>query len=228
MEKKENKQDTFFLVFFVQRQHFLSCYWTMQSPALLHHDPSLAYLEQYQLGFQQFSVLFSLLEPWGFCTTKSTLSLWVFRLIDENQDGLVNFKEFCWAIGRFPRCTIFYSTSAAADLITSAAYCTFLLLQTLCAVALSQISWNSSSSCTCHQVSNEHGTKSAAANVNLTFSCDNLTPNPLCCCYLAAFLCNCIFGLNFWPISFTTYLQWLSTPTGSKFTRCKCLAYRIL
>uniref|UniRef100_A0A3B5MHE3 EF-hand domain-containing protein n=1 Tax=Xiphophorus couchianus TaxID=32473 RepID=A0A3B5MHE3_9TELE len=64
------------------------------SPALLHHDPSLAYLEQYQLGFQQFSELFSLLEPWAFCASKSTLSLWIFRLIDENQDGLINFKEF--------------------------------------------------------------------------------------------------------------------------------------
>uniref|UniRef100_A0A673A425 TBC1 domain family member 8B n=1 Tax=Sphaeramia orbicularis TaxID=375764 RepID=A0A673A425_9TELE len=81
-----------------KRQHFLSCYWTINSPALLHHDPSLAYLEQYQLGFQQFSILFFLLEPWAFCTTKSTLSLWVFRLIDENQDGLVNFKEFCCAL----------------------------------------------------------------------------------------------------------------------------------
>ncbi|XP_014852308.1 PREDICTED: TBC1 domain family member 8B isoform X1 [Poecilia mexicana] len=81
-----------------KRQHFLSCYWTMKSPALLHHDPSLAYLEQYQLGFQQFSELFSLLEPWAFCASKSTLSLWVFRLIDENQDGLVNFKEFCYAL----------------------------------------------------------------------------------------------------------------------------------
>uniref|UniRef100_A0A3B3BG25 TBC1 domain family member 8B n=1 Tax=Oryzias melastigma TaxID=30732 RepID=A0A3B3BG25_ORYME len=81
-----------------KRQHFLSCYWTMKSPALLHHDPSLAYLEQYQLGFQQFSELFSLLEPWAFCTYKSSLSLWVFRLIDENQDGLINFKEFCCAL----------------------------------------------------------------------------------------------------------------------------------
>jgi len=46
-------------------------------------------------------VLFSLLEPWAFCSPKSTLSLWVFRLIDENQDGLVNFKEFCYALGEF-------------------------------------------------------------------------------------------------------------------------------
>ncbi|XP_077448863.1 TBC1 domain family member 8B isoform X3 [Stigmatopora argus] len=81
-----------------KRQHFLSCYWTMKSPALLHHDPSLAYLEQYQLGFQQFSLLFSLLEPWAFCANKSTLSRMLFRLIDDNQDGLVNFKEFCCAL----------------------------------------------------------------------------------------------------------------------------------
>ncbi|XP_047235269.1 TBC1 domain family member 8B [Girardinichthys multiradiatus] len=81
-----------------KRQHFLCCYWTMKSPALLHHDPSLAYLEQYQLGFQQFSELFFLLEPWAFCASKSTLSLWVFRLIDENQDGLINFREFCCAL----------------------------------------------------------------------------------------------------------------------------------
>uniref|UniRef100_A0A8C8FE13 TBC1 domain family member 8B n=1 Tax=Oncorhynchus tshawytscha TaxID=74940 RepID=A0A8C8FE13_ONCTS len=83
-----------------KRQHFLSCYWTMNSPVLLHHDPSLAYLEQYQLGFHQFSLLFSLLEPWSLCSGKDTLFLWAFRLLDENQDGLVNFKEFCCALGK--------------------------------------------------------------------------------------------------------------------------------
>ncbi|XP_062342298.1 TBC1 domain family member 8B isoform X1 [Osmerus eperlanus] len=81
-----------------KRQHFLSCYWTMNSPALLHHDPSLAYLEQYQLGLQQFRLLFSLLEPWSLSSSTDTLALWAFRLIDENQDGLVNFKEFCLAL----------------------------------------------------------------------------------------------------------------------------------
>ena len=71
----------------------------MNSPALLHHDPSLAYLEQYQLGLQQFRLLFSLLEPWSLSSSTDTLALWAFRLIDENQDGLVNFKEFCLALG---------------------------------------------------------------------------------------------------------------------------------
>uniref|UniRef100_A0AAY4AXZ5 TBC1 domain family member 8B n=1 Tax=Denticeps clupeoides TaxID=299321 RepID=A0AAY4AXZ5_9TELE len=80
------------------RQHFLSCYWTANSPALLHHDPSLAYLEQYQLGLSQYSLLFSLLQPWGPGTNTHSLALWAFRLIDENHDGLVNFKEFCGAL----------------------------------------------------------------------------------------------------------------------------------
>uniref|UniRef100_A0A4W5KV61 TBC1 domain family member 8B n=1 Tax=Hucho hucho TaxID=62062 RepID=A0A4W5KV61_9TELE len=83
-----------------KRQHFLSCYWMMNSPVLLHHDPSLAYLEQYQLGFHQFSLLFSLLEPWSLCSGKDALFLWAFRLLDENQDGLINFKEFCCALGK--------------------------------------------------------------------------------------------------------------------------------
>lgn len=115
-----------------QRQHFLSCYWTMKSPALLHHDPSLAYLEQYQLGFQQFTVLFSLLEPWMFCTNKSTLSLWVFRLIDENQDGLVNFREFCCALGEF---------HSSSHIPAAATYNGVSpVLQILCIVDRSQIS----------------------------------------------------------------------------------------
>uniref|UniRef100_A0AAY4B1Q1 TBC1 domain family member 8B n=1 Tax=Denticeps clupeoides TaxID=299321 RepID=A0AAY4B1Q1_9TELE len=83
-----------------KRQHFLSCYWTANSPALLHHDPSLAYLEQYQLGLSQYSLLFSLLQPWGPGTNTHSLALWAFRLIDENHDGLVNFKEFCGALGK--------------------------------------------------------------------------------------------------------------------------------
>ncbi|KAL4630846.1 TBC1 domain family member 8B [Arapaima gigas] len=78
-----------------KRQHFLSCYWTMSSPTLLHHDPSLPYLEQYQLGHSQFCSLFSLLAPWAHCGGREALSLWAFHLLDENQDGLVNFKEFC-------------------------------------------------------------------------------------------------------------------------------------
>ncbi|MBN3313684.1 TBC8B protein, partial [Atractosteus spatula] len=82
-----------------KRQHFLSCYWTMNSPILLHHDPSLPYLEQYQLSHHQFRALFLLLSPWAHCANLDALTLWTFRLLDENQDGLINFKEFCCALG---------------------------------------------------------------------------------------------------------------------------------
>lgn len=120
----------------------------MKSPALLHHDPSLAYLEQYQLGFQQFSELFSLLEPWAFCTYKSNLSLWVFRLIDENQDGLINFKEFCCALGGL------LSFLCPPESLLSSNY-VLLLLQTLYTPARSQTSWSFSLSCTFPQVSDD-------------------------------------------------------------------------
>ncbi|XP_063059931.1 TBC1 domain family member 8B [Engraulis encrasicolus] len=89
-----------------KRQHFLSCYWSAgsgssTSTALQNHDPSLPYLEQYQLGLGQFSALFLLLQPWslaaGHASTQA-LARWTFRLIDDNHDGLVNFREFCRAL----------------------------------------------------------------------------------------------------------------------------------
>lgn len=77
-----------------KKEHFLSCYWTMNSPALKHHDPSLPYLDQYRIDCQQFRVLYHLLSPWARCANRDSLALWTFRLLDENLDGLINFKEF--------------------------------------------------------------------------------------------------------------------------------------
>ncbi|XP_058857031.1 TBC1 domain family member 8B-like isoform X1 [Acipenser ruthenus] len=81
-----------------KKQHFLSCYWSMSGPALTHHDPSLPYLEQYQLGSGEFRALYCLLSPWAHCSSRDALALATFRLLDENQDGLVNFKEFCYGL----------------------------------------------------------------------------------------------------------------------------------
>ncbi|XP_051551744.1 TBC1 domain family member 8B-like isoform X1 [Myxocyprinus asiaticus] len=77
-----------------KRQHFVSCYWSVCNPALQNHDPSLPYLDQYQLGQSQFSSLFNLLQPWTTQTHTCTLARSAFRILDENGDGLVNFKEF--------------------------------------------------------------------------------------------------------------------------------------
>lgn len=71
-----------------------SCYWGSCSWASERHDPSLPYLEQYRIDSVQFAQLFSGLAPWVCGTHTSTLSARLFRLLDQNQDGLVNFKEF--------------------------------------------------------------------------------------------------------------------------------------
>uniref|UniRef100_A0A3P9P4R5 EF-hand domain-containing protein n=1 Tax=Poecilia reticulata TaxID=8081 RepID=A0A3P9P4R5_POERE len=60
----------------------------------LRHDPSLPYLEQYRIDPVQFAQLFSALSPWVCGSHTPTLSARLFRLLDQNQDGLVNFKEF--------------------------------------------------------------------------------------------------------------------------------------
>ena len=66
-----------------------------------HHDPSLPYLEQYQIDCQQFRVLYHLLSPLAHSANRDSLALWTFRLLDENSDCLINFKEFSSAIGRW-------------------------------------------------------------------------------------------------------------------------------
>uniref|UniRef100_A0A8C2GK00 TBC1 domain family member 8B n=1 Tax=Cyprinus carpio TaxID=7962 RepID=A0A8C2GK00_CYPCA len=82
------------------KAHFVSCYWSVCSPALQNHDPSLPYLDQYQLDQSQFSSLFNLLQPWTTHTHARSLARSAFRLLDENGDGLVNFKEFICGLGK--------------------------------------------------------------------------------------------------------------------------------
>ncbi|XP_068107148.1 TBC1 domain family member 8B isoform X2 [Hyperolius riggenbachi] len=81
-----------------KREHFLSCYWSLNNSSILsHHDPSLPYLEQYHVDCQQFRTLYHLLSPWAYSPSVDSLALWTFRLLDENSDGLINFKEFAFA-----------------------------------------------------------------------------------------------------------------------------------
>uniref|UniRef100_A0A3B3V273 TBC1 domain family member 9B n=1 Tax=Poecilia latipinna TaxID=48699 RepID=A0A3B3V273_9TELE len=77
-----------------QSKHMTSCYWGSSSSAAQRHDPSLPYLEQYRIDLVQFAQLFSALSPWVCGSHTPTLSARLFRLLDQNQDGLVNFKEF--------------------------------------------------------------------------------------------------------------------------------------
>ncbi|XP_006889958.1 PREDICTED: TBC1 domain family member 8B [Elephantulus edwardii] len=88
--------DELYLIF--KKELFVSCYWCPSCPVLKHHDPSLPYLEQYQIDCQQFRVLYHLLSPWAHSANRDSLALWTFRLLDENSDCLINFKKFASAI----------------------------------------------------------------------------------------------------------------------------------
>uniref|UniRef100_A0A8C1KMV5 TBC1 domain family member 8B n=1 Tax=Cyprinus carpio TaxID=7962 RepID=A0A8C1KMV5_CYPCA len=98
------------------RQHFVSCYWSVCSPALQNHDPSLPYLDQYQLDQSQFSSLFNLLQPWTTHTHARSLARSAFRLLDENGDGLVNFKEFICGLAVYKSDVFCPSGRAKVDL----------------------------------------------------------------------------------------------------------------
>nr|XP_012307095.1 TBC1 domain family member 8B isoform X2 [Aotus nancymaae] len=88
--------DELYVIF--KKELFLSCYWCLGCQVLKHHDPSLPYLEQYQIDCQQFRALYHLLSPWAHSANRDSLALWTFRLLDENSDCLINFKEFSSAI----------------------------------------------------------------------------------------------------------------------------------
>uniref|UniRef100_A0A673NCJ9 TBC1 domain family member 9B-like n=1 Tax=Sinocyclocheilus rhinocerous TaxID=307959 RepID=A0A673NCJ9_9TELE len=75
-------------------KHIMSCYWGASSTAAERHDPSLPYLEQYRIDSGQFTQLFSALAPWSCGLHTNTLSSRLFRLLDQNKDSLINFKEF--------------------------------------------------------------------------------------------------------------------------------------
>ncbi|XP_053329061.1 TBC1 domain family member 8B [Spea bombifrons] len=96
-EVKFSSGDLEELYYLFKREHFLSCYWSTNSSILRHHDPSLPYLEQYHIDCQQFRTLYHLLSPWAYSANVDSLALWTFRLMDENSDGLINFKEFALA-----------------------------------------------------------------------------------------------------------------------------------
>lgn len=89
----------------VQAEHLTSCYWGGNSNATERHDPSLPYLEQYRIDYEQFKGMFALLFPWACGTHSDILAARLFRLLDENGDLLINFREFVSGLSKEdPRC----------------------------------------------------------------------------------------------------------------------------
>ncbi|XP_053478003.1 TBC1 domain family member 9 [Ictalurus furcatus] len=80
-------------------EHLTSCYWGGTSNPMDRHDPSLPYLEQYRMDLEQFKGLFSVLFPWASGTHTDGLAVRFFRLLDQNADALINFREFINGLG---------------------------------------------------------------------------------------------------------------------------------
>ncbi|XP_033985783.1 TBC1 domain family member 9 [Trematomus bernacchii] len=80
-------------------EHLTSCYWGGSSNPTERHDPSLPYLEQYRMDVEQFRGLFNLLFPWANGAHSDPLALRFFRLLDQNGDALINFREFISGLG---------------------------------------------------------------------------------------------------------------------------------
>ncbi|KAE8625442.1 hypothetical protein XENTR_v10006276 [Xenopus tropicalis] len=77
-----------------KREHLISCYWEGISSTLERHDPSRPYAQQYKIDSQQFKNLFRLCSPWTCEAHTEVLAERIFRLLDENVDGLIEFKAF--------------------------------------------------------------------------------------------------------------------------------------
>uniref|UniRef100_A0A3P8SVZ0 TBC1 domain family member 9 n=1 Tax=Amphiprion percula TaxID=161767 RepID=A0A3P8SVZ0_AMPPE len=80
-------------------EHLTSCYWGGSSNPTERHDPSLPYLEQYRIDVEQFKDLFNLLFPWANGAHSDPLAVRFFRLLDQNGDTLINFREFINGLG---------------------------------------------------------------------------------------------------------------------------------
>uniref|UniRef100_A0A8C5JHJ2 TBC1 domain family member 9B n=1 Tax=Junco hyemalis TaxID=40217 RepID=A0A8C5JHJ2_JUNHY len=82
-------------------KYLMSCYWGNNRAAAARRDQSLPYLEQYRIDMEQFKELFSSLTPWACGAHTPVLAGRLFRLLDENRDSLINFKEFVTGMSKW-------------------------------------------------------------------------------------------------------------------------------
>ncbi|XP_055016894.1 TBC1 domain family member 9B-like isoform X2 [Boleophthalmus pectinirostris] len=80
-------------------KHMSSCYWG-PGPSSGSAGPDLVvpYLEQHRVDHAHFSQLITELSPWRWNSHTHNMAARLFRLQDQNQDGLVNFKEFIYPL----------------------------------------------------------------------------------------------------------------------------------
>uniref|UniRef100_A0A7M4F0E1 TBC1 domain family member 9B n=1 Tax=Crocodylus porosus TaxID=8502 RepID=A0A7M4F0E1_CROPO len=96
-------------------KHLMSCYWGSNRTAVACRDQNLPYLEQYRIDLEQFRELFASLTPWSCGLHTPVLAGRMFRLLDENRDSLINFKEFVTGMSKWSseRCCRVFELSQA-------------------------------------------------------------------------------------------------------------------
>uniref|UniRef100_A0A803VQU5 TBC1 domain family member 9B n=1 Tax=Ficedula albicollis TaxID=59894 RepID=A0A803VQU5_FICAL len=82
-------------------KYLMSCYWGNNRAAAARRDQSLPYLEQYRIDMEQFTELFISLTPWACGAHTPVLAARLFRLLDDNRDSLINFKEFVTGMSKW-------------------------------------------------------------------------------------------------------------------------------
>ncbi|CAK9291103.1 unnamed protein product [Gordionus sp. m RMFG-2023] len=85
--------EALFMIFKEERLSCL-CFRGLYIDPWEKYDSSLSNYELYKIDYDSFEHLFLKLTPWGKGCLASSLAKKIFRLLDDNRDHLINFKQF--------------------------------------------------------------------------------------------------------------------------------------